>query len=82
MAKSPGIPSSSSPILGPDGKRLSIVWFQYFWNQFLGSFPFPLLPQSSAPTKPLSGWVLYCDGVDGKLKAIAASGTIVVLANP
>lgn len=40
------------------------------------------LPPSTAPANPASGWVIYCDTSDGKLKAKASTGTIVVLGTP
>jgi hypothetical protein len=36
----------------------------------------------SAPPTPTTGFVLYCDLSDGKLKAKSSSGTVTVLANP
>jgi hypothetical protein len=35
-----------------------------------------------APAAPPSGWVLYVDAADGRLKAIASTGTIVTLGTP
>ena len=36
----------------------------------------------TAPGAPTTGFVLYCDSSDGKLKAKSSSGTVTVLANP
>jgi hypothetical protein len=36
----------------------------------------------TAPPTPTTGFILYCDQVDGKLKAKSSSGTVTVLANP
>jgi len=36
----------------------------------------------TAPGNPTTGFVLYCDSSDGKLKAKSSAGTVTVLANP
>lgn len=36
----------------------------------------------AAPADPVSGWSIYVDTADGKLKAKASTGTIVVLGTP
>jgi hypothetical protein len=37
------------------------------------------LPQAE-PLPPVSGWTMYCDEVDGALKAISSTGVIAVVA--
>jgi len=37
---------------------------------------------STAPSGPTSGWIIYCDSSDGKLKAKASTGTVVTLGTP
>jgi hypothetical protein len=44
--------------------------------------PVTLSAPAAAPPAPGSGFTLYVDEADGKLKAIAASGTVTVLASP
>lgn len=78
MAQVP-FPTATSTVLR--GDIFTTQWFQYFWNQFRGAFPIPALPVV-APPAPTSGFVIYCDAADGKLKARASSGTITTLANP
>lgn len=41
----------------------------------------PYLP-ITAPATPASGFVVYCDVADGKLKAKASTGTVTTLALP
>lgn len=36
----------------------------------------------SEPSSPTTGFILYCDSADGKLKAKSSIGTITILANP
>jgi hypothetical protein len=40
------------------------------------------LNPTSEPSNPSTGFILYCDSSDGKLKAKSSSGTITILANP
>ena len=40
------------------------------------------LPPITAPANPASGFVLYVDTADGKLKAKASTGTVTTLASP
>jgi hypothetical protein len=44
--------------------------------------PSKTLTPRSTPVKPSSGWTLYTDSADGKLKAIASTGTIISLGTP
>jgi hypothetical protein len=44
--------------------------------------PVTLSTPAAAPPAPATGFTLYVDEADGKLKAIAASGTVTVLASP
>lgn len=60
---------------GPFGRTPYCVWFDgaYSGHQFL--------PQT-APVAPATGFVVYTDAADDKLKAKAATGTVTVLAVP
>ena len=40
------------------------------------------LDPRSEPSNPTTGFVIYCDSADGKLKAKSSAGTVSVLANP
>jgi len=44
--------------------------------------PVTLSTPAAAPAAPAAGFTLYVDEADGKLKAIAASGAVTVLASP
>lgn len=94
MAKTPSaLPAANASVLAsgtgatPEVQKLvasahfSTVWFQYFWNQWLGRFPLKCAP-IDAPLDPTSGFVIYCDLADGKLKAKSSAGIITVLALP
>jgi hypothetical protein len=40
------------------------------------------LSEIAAPATPVTGFVLYVDSADHKLKAKGSSGTVTILANP
>ncbi|GAG75205.1 unnamed protein product, partial [marine sediment metagenome] len=40
------------------------------------------LDPTPAPGAPTTGFILYCDSADGKLKAKSSAGTVTVLADP
>ena len=75
------LPSALAAVLESASGRFVPQWYRYFWLQNKGYVPVVCAPLN-APAKPTSGWLIYFDVADGKLKAIASSGTIVVLGAP
>lgn len=51
------------------------------WDTIGLSYPVPL-PPVAAPSAPSTGFLLYCDTADGRLKVISSTGTITEIAQP
>lgn len=75
------IPAATAAVLDTDGVRFAGAWYQYLWRQWLGLSPIACAPLA-VPAAPSSGFVIYCDIADGKLKAKSSLGSVTVLANP
>jgi len=73
------LPAPTAPLIDETGRKISVVWHRYFSQQFAGNFP-QKYPPLDAPQAPTSGFVIYCDAVDGHLKSISSNGTVTVLA--
>lgn len=66
--------------LTPSATSTSIGWAAFGTKQ-ISTNTLQMTPVS-APFQPASGWLIYCDSADGKLKAKAHTGTTVILGTP
>lgn len=74
------IPAPNSPLVDDGGRKISVVWHQYFYNQHQGIFPQRYAPVNE-PDAPANGFITYCDVNDGSLKIKDSNGNVTVLAN-